>query len=102
MRMMFVASALALLLVSGPAPATGQDRQSRHPPSWARATPPGAQVAGGYTIIENTGKTADRLVGGSLAAAAGFTVHDMSMQDGVMSMRAVEGGLEIPAGGTVE
>jgi copper(I)-binding protein len=50
-----------------------------HP--WTRATPQGAPVAGGYTIIENTGDQADRLVGGSFAASSGFAVHRMSMQE---------------------
>ncbi len=65
-----------------------------HP--WTWATPSGAAVAGGYTIIENTGRTADRLVGGGIGAAAGFALHDMAMKDEVMSMSLVEGGLEIP------
>lgn len=103
MHRSILASTLALLLVSTPALA----HQARignlvihHP--WTRATPSGAAVAGGYTIIENTGKTADRLVGGGIGAAAGFALHDMAMKDGVMSMSPVEGGLEIPAGGKVE
>ena len=36
---------------------------------WARATPGGAQVGGGYMKITNTGKEADRLIGGSLPIA---------------------------------
>ncbi len=71
-----------------------------HP--WTRATPQGAPVAGGYTIIENTGDLPDRLTGGSFAASTGFSIHHMSMKDGVMSMAPVEGGLEIPAHGKVE
>ena len=33
---------------------------------WARATPKGAAVAGGYLKITNTGSTPDRLTGGLL------------------------------------
>lgn len=69
---------------------------------WARATLGGAKVGGGYVTITNTGKTADRLVGGSLVAAGRFEVHEMAMKDGIMTMRPLEKGLEIPAGGTVE
>ena len=29
---------------------------------WARATPPGAPVAGGFLTVRNAGKTEDRLV----------------------------------------
>jgi copper(I)-binding protein len=33
--------------------------------------------------IENTGKEVDRLVGGSVAAAAKFEIHEMAMVDNV-------------------
>jgi periplasmic copper chaperone A len=71
-----------------------------HP--WTRATPQGAPVAGGYAIIENSGDQADKLTGGSFAASSGFSIHEMSMKDGVMSMAPVEGGLTIPAHGKIE
>ena len=32
---------------------------------WARATPRGADIAGAYMTVRNTGKAPDRLVGGS-------------------------------------
>jgi copper(I)-binding protein len=69
---------------------------------WSRATPKGASVAAGYMKISNTGTTADRLVGGSSDAAAGFEVHEMTMDNGIMKMRALKGGLEIKPGETVE
>ncbi|QEN90785.1 copper chaperone PCu(A)C [Labrys sp. KNU-23] len=74
--------------------------QIAHP--WTRATPQGAPVAGGYTAIENTGDQPDRLIGGSFSASSGFSIHQMSNQDGVMKMAPVQGGLEIPAHGKVE
>jgi copper(I)-binding protein len=67
-----------------------------HP--WARATPGGAQIGGGYLTIENNGSAPDRLVGGSFQASSGFELHEMSMDGGVMKMRPT-GPLEIPAGG---
>jgi len=45
---------------------------------------------------------ADRLVGGSAAAAGRFEVHRMVMEQGVAKMRPVEFGLEIKPGETVE
>jgi hypothetical protein len=69
---------------------------------WSRATPSNASVGAGYLTIKNTGTTADRLVGGSSDAAAKFEVHEMSMDNGVMKMRPVQGGLEIKPGETVE
>jgi periplasmic copper chaperone A len=71
-----------------------------HP--WSRATPKSANVAGGYVKITNTGSTPDRLVGGSADVAKKFEVHEMSMDGGVMKMRELKDGLEIPAGKTVE
>jgi copper(I)-binding protein len=68
---------------------------------WTRATPPGAPTAGGYLTITNTGGEADRLVAAATPAAAAGELHVMEMKDGVMTMRPVEGGIAIPAGGTV-
>ena len=48
--------------------------------------------------ITNTGTAPDRLVGGSTAVAKEFEVHEMTMDNGVMKMRPVAGGLEIKPG----
>ena len=69
---------------------------------WARATPKGASVGGGYMTITNTGTTPDRLIGGSTDVAKMFQIHEMKMENGVMKMRPVEGGLEIKPGETVK
>jgi uncharacterized protein YcnI len=69
---------------------------------WARATPGGAQVGGGYMKITNTGKDADRLVGGSLPIAGEVEVHEMAMTGNVMKMRRLADGLEIKPGESVE
>ena len=69
---------------------------------WARATPKGASVGGGYMKITNTGTAPDRLVGGSTDISARFEVHEMKMENGVMKMRPVAGGIEIKPGQTVE
>jgi periplasmic copper chaperone A len=70
--------------------------------AWSRATPGGAKVGGGYLTIENKGATPDRLIGGSADVAAKVQVHEMTMADGVMKMRPVEGGLTIDPGKTVK
>ncbi|HEX3858027.1 MAG TPA: copper chaperone PCu(A)C [Pseudolabrys sp.] len=70
--------------------------------AWARATPKGASVGGGYLKITNTGTTPDRLTGGSTDVANRFEVHEMSMDNGVMKMRPLAQGLEIKPGQTVE
>ncbi len=69
---------------------------------WTRATPGGAKVAGGFMTIRNTGTTADRLVGGTFPGAPRVEVHEMAMADGMMRMRELRGGLDIPAGGSVQ
>jgi copper(I)-binding protein len=70
--------------------------------AWARATPGGAKVGGGYLTIENKGAAPDKLIGGSTDAAAKLEVHQMSMANGVMKMHPVEGGLVIEPGKTVK
>jgi periplasmic copper chaperone A len=69
---------------------------------WSRVTPGGAKVAGGYLKITNTGSEPDRLVSVTTPIAGVGELHEMKMEDGVMRMRAIGNGLEIPAGGTVE
>lgn len=68
---------------------------------WARATPTGAPVAGGFMRIENTGAVPDRLLGGASPVAGRFEVHEMAMVGDVMQMRALPDGLTIPPGGAV-
>ena len=100
------AAALALtILLAGPWAAFAHefklgDLEIDHP--WSRATPPGAKVAGGYFTVANHGGTPDRLISVTSNIAAKAEVHEMAVKDGVMTMRPVEGGLEIPAGGKVE
>lgn len=69
---------------------------------WTRATPPAAPVAVGFLTIANTGTAPDRLIAVSSPEAANGELHEMSMENGVMKMRALPGGIEIPAGGTVK
>jgi uncharacterized protein YcnI len=69
---------------------------------WSRATPNGAKVGGGYVRITNTGSTSDRLTGGSFAGASRVEVHEMALENDVMRMKQVQGGLEIKPGATVE
>lgn len=70
-----------------------------HP--WARATPHGAKVAGGFLVLENKGGTPDRLVSAAAEIAEHTEIHEMAMKDGVMSMRQLPEGLAVPAGGEV-
>jgi copper(I)-binding protein len=70
--------------------------------AWTMATPPGAAVAAGYMKIQNQASAPVRLVGGLSPVAQSVEVHNMTMDGGVMQMRPVDGGLEIPANSAVE
>ena len=70
--------------------------------AWSRATPGGATIGGGYFTIENKGSTPDRLIGGSADVAGNVQVHEMSMNNGVMTMRQLDKGLVIEPGKTVK
>jgi copper(I)-binding protein len=97
-------SAVAVLSLAFAGLAAAHDYQAGtikvdHP--WTRATAPGAQVGVGYMKITNNGAAPVQLIGASTPAAARVEVHTMSMDGGVMRMRAVPS-LTIPARGTVE
>ena len=70
--------------------------------AWTRATPGGAKIGGGYLTIENKGAAPDRLIGGSADFAGKVEVHEMAMNNGVMTMRPLEQGLAIEPGKTVK
>lgn len=70
-----------------------------HP--WTRATPPNANVAGGYFTLRNTGTEVDRIVGGSSPVADRIEIHEMGIVDDVMRMRPMPDGVELPGGGEV-
>lgn len=71
-----------------------------HP--WSRATLPGAKVAAGYLTVKNSGSEPDRLIAVSAGIAGKGEIHEMTVKDGVMTMRPVADGIEIPAGGEVK
>src|ERR1700712_4642637 len=70
--------------------------------AWSRATPGGAKIAGGYLTIENKGTAPDRLIGGSGDMRGKVEVHEMAMNNGVMTMRPLDKGLAIEPGKTVK
>ena len=69
---------------------------------WSKAMPPVSKVGATYLVIENDGQVADRLLGGSTDLAASVEVHSMAHENGVMIMKHLEEGLELPAGSRVE
>ncbi|BES73057.1 copper chaperone PCu(A)C [Marinobacter nanhaiticus D15-8W] len=74
--------------------------QVDHP--WARPTPPVKPINGAaYFTIKNHGDKSVVLEGVSTPVTGMASIHRTREEAGTMRMDAVEGGLEIPAGGTV-
>lgn len=68
--------------------------------AWARATVPGQNATGVFMKIKP--KENGRLVGASSPVAGVVEMHEMKMQGVVMQMNAIEGGLPLSAGKTLE
>ena len=68
--------------------------------AWARATVQGQKATGAF--MQLTAKDKAHLVSVSSPVAGLAEVHEMKMVGDVMQMRAVQGGLELPAGKAVE
>ncbi len=100
-----LAAALAVALTqfgAAPAQAADYDVGSIHITTpWARATPKGAASGAGYMAVTNKGTAPDRVSCVSSEVSAKCQIHSMTMDNGVMKMRPVEGGLEINPGETV-
>jgi copper(I)-binding protein len=96
--------ALATLLIGFVTPALAQGTSNTSitvEQPWARATPGGAKTGAVYMTLDNKSSTADRLTGASSDVADKLQIHEMKVENGVMKMREVAGGLSIPAGGSV-
>jgi hypothetical protein len=98
MRSIAVAAGLLLAAASLATPAAHAQSVTVEQ-AWARATAPHASAAAVYVTI--TAGMADRLIGGSTPIAATVQVHDTVMDNGVMRMMPVPGGLLLPKGSKV-
>jgi copper(I)-binding protein len=102
MRRSVASAMLAALLASGTALALeNQVTTLRITNAFARATPPGAKVAGAFMSIENQGRETDRLVSASSPVAGLVEIHEMAMDGGMMKMRAIKG-IDVRPGATVD
>lgn len=97
---MFLATAM-LAALSLPALAqTANDVTASKP--WSRAMPISAPNGAVYFELANKGKVADKLVSASSPRAQKAELHTHVDDNGVMRMRAVAGGIAVPAGSTVK
>ena len=100
-------AALALFtvfLAPGPAPAQRMDDAGGIQASAVeiRATAPGMTATAGYLGITNLGDEPERLVAFHADFAARPEIHNMFEHDGILRMRRVDDGVDVPAGETVE
>jgi hypothetical protein len=96
-RLAALGAAFAFIVAAaGGATAQGSDVQVKD--VWARAMPGGAQTAAIYGTLASA--TGDRLTGASTPAAQTAELHIMTMDNGVMKMRQVDG-IDLPAGQAV-
>jgi len=99
----FACASALLALLAAPAPAQevkAGDLVITQP--WSRATPGGAKIGGGFLTIENKGAAPDRLVSVAGDIAGRIEIHEMAMNNGVMTMRPLDKGLAIEPGKTVK
>ena len=69
---------------------------------WARATAQGVRVGGAFLTVRNAGDRSDRLIAVESDVAAGVQLHMTRMEEGIIRMRRVVDGIEVPAGGLAE
>ncbi|MHC8348540.1 copper chaperone PCu(A)C [Pseudomonas sp. RT4P38] len=69
-----------------------------HP--WSQELPPNAPTVAAYFVIQNTGKTSDRLLSVDSPIAGIAQLHEHVMQNDLMKMQQVPS-VEVPAGGEV-
>lgn len=104
MKRVFALVSSVLIMLATPISAFAHDYnigdlviEHPHIPATVKAAP----VAAGYLTIKNNGSQADRL----LSVSSGFSekqqIHTMTLIEGVMRMRPLKEGIEIPAGGEV-
>ncbi len=71
-----------------------------HP--WSRETKEGTDVAAGFMSITNSGVEDDKLVKATAEISDVVQLHNMKMENDVMSMFEMKDGIVIPAGQTVD
>jgi len=98
-----ILAAAALTAFGSPADAHDYsvgDLKIEHP--WAKPSLKGVPNGAGYMTITNRGETDDTLLAAAADVSSAVELHTMSMTDGVMRMRQLEGGVPLPAGETVK
>ena len=98
-RPVFVA--LAMMVLNGMNAIAAADDIFSFSEMQLRATVAGMPSSAAYLKITNNGVSDDRLIAAKATIAQRVEIHSMEMDQGVMRMRAVDGGLAIAAGDSV-
>jgi copper(I)-binding protein len=94
--MKFIATTAAFICASSLFVHNAQAQNVDVQNAWARTSVQGQKATGAFMTL--TAKEPTRLVAISTPVAAVAEVHEMKLDGDVMRMRAVPGGLELPAG----
>jgi copper(I)-binding protein len=97
MRPILPVFVLLIVVTAGACSSSGDDGIEVEDP-WGR-TSPKVVANGAFYMVLNGGETADRLVAADAEVCGTTELHQTIMNDGVMTMQQVEGGIDIPAGG---
>lgn len=98
LKLSFLAAGFAFSLASG---CLADEATIVVEDAYVRSSGPSAVTAAAFMHLRNTGVQDDLLVSARSGAAERVELHThMENANGVMEMRAVEGGLAVPAGGT--
>ncbi len=71
-----------------------------HP--WSRETAAAADVGAGFMTITNNGAEDDRLIGATAEISGMVQLHNMKMENDLMTMFEMTEGIAVPAGQTIE
>ena len=93
--------ALAMMVMSGISGTAAASDAISFSEMQLRATLAGMQSSAAYLKITNNGVSDDRLIEAKAAIAQRVEIHSMEMDNGVMRMWAVDGGIAIAAGDSV-
>lgn len=97
MKTMLRTVSLCVLMACGAAAVQAQVTVAN---PWVRGTVAGQKATGAFMTLTSASEA--KLVSVSSPVAGVAEVHEMSMNNGTMTMRAVSGGLALPAGKAVE
>ena len=98
-RILVVLTLAAALVACGDEPATSADLEFTD--VWTRQPAAGQPNSAIYGTVTNTGSTDVTITGASVDITDRVELHEVLMEDGLMTMQEREGGFVVPAGGSI-